>query len=212
MKVLVNLFMYVVLLPILVVCTVALNSGRSMVFPPQKPVLCRFAEFFLEEPVWRTAMLKPAVIMTANAALAVLIAWPLAYGIRKQGGKASAVRAGLWVLPFGLPPTVFGVGLGSFWSCGGGLGQNWSGMLSLAVLFLALALVAISIGLQSIDKAHIDAAATMCTTDSIFFRTIILPQIIPYMASGFFFVLVMSLNEFIVMFFVSSSSYCIVTL
>jgi len=41
---------------------------------------------------------------------------------------------------------------------------------------------------------------------------VILPQTIPYTISGFFFVLVLSFNEFIVMFFVSASGFATVTL
>ncbi|MEX0311323.1 MAG: ABC transporter permease [Tateyamaria sp.] len=216
MKALSNIFMglaaVVVLLPIVVVSAAALNGGRSMLFPPQNPTLSRFAEFFLQEPVWRTAMFNSVVIAVGSAALAVLIAWPLAYGIWKNGGTASKVLAGLGAMPFALPPIVFGVGLGFFWGFGGALGQIWSGIVSHAVLFLALPLVTISIGLQSIDRAHLDAAATMGATDRIVFRTIILPQMIPYTASGFFFAFVLSFNEFIVMFFVSSSAYSTVTL
>jgi putative spermidine/putrescine transport system permease protein len=80
------------------------------------------------------------------------------------------------------------------------------------VLLMALPLVTISIGLQSIDRAHLDAAATMGATESVTFRTVILPQTLPYTISGFFFVLVLSFNEFIVMFFVSASAYATVTL
>ena len=43
-------------------------------------------------------------------------------------------------------------------------------------------------------------------------RTIIVPQTLPYTLSGFFFALVLSFNEFIVMFFVSASGYATVTL
>lgn len=216
MKALTHLFMglaaIVVVLPIVVVSAAALNGGRSMLFPPQDPTLSRFAEFFLQEPVWRTAMMNSIVIAVGSAALAVLVAWPLAYGIWKGGGTASKALAGLGAMPFALPPIVFGVGLGFFWGFGGGLGQIWSGIVSHAVLFLALPLVTISIGLQSIDNAHLDAAATMGATDKVVFRTIILPQMIPYTASGFFFAFVLSFNEFIVMFFVSSSAYSTVTL
>ncbi|WP_299407386.1 ABC transporter permease [uncultured Roseobacter sp.] len=216
MKTLSTLFMglaaIVVLLPIVVVSAAALNGGRSMLFPPQDPTLSRFAEFFLTEPVWRTAMFHSAIIAIGSAALAVLIAWPLAYGLWKKGGKASKVLAGLGAMPFALPPIVFGVGLGFFWGFSSGLGAIWSGIVSHAVLFLALPLVTISIGLQSIDRAHLDAAATMGATEKVIFRTIILPQMVPYTASGFFFALVLSFNEFIVMFFVSSSAYSTVTL
>ncbi len=203
---------FVVLLPIIVVSAAALNGGRSMLFPPKDPTMSRFYEFFVTEPVWRTAMLNSVIIAVGSAALAVLIAWPIAYGLWKKGSKGAKLLAGLGAMPFALPPIVFGVGLGFFWGFSSGLGEIWAGIVSHAILFLALPLVTISIGLQSIDEAHLDAAATMGATDRVVFRTIILPQMLPYTASGFFFALVLSFNEFIVMFFVSSSGYATVTL
>ncbi|WP_295317459.1 ABC transporter permease [Roseobacter sp.] len=203
---------FVIVLPILVVCASALNGGRSMLFPPQDPTLTRFAEFFLHEPVWRNALVNSVIIAFGSAALAVLIAWPVAYGVWKRRSAASKLLAGLGAMPFALPPIVFGVGLGFMWGFSGGLGNIWSGVISHAVLFMALPLVTISIGLQSIDEAHLDAAATMGATPATTFRTIILPQMVPYTLSGFFFALVLSFNEFIVMFFVSASGYATVTL
>ncbi|MEL6523250.1 MAG: ABC transporter permease [Pseudomonadota bacterium] len=211
-----NLFMalaaIVVMLPILVVAASALNGGRSMLFPPQDPTLDRFVDFFVREAVWRNALLNSVITAFGSAALAVLLAWPIAYQLWKTDSRASRILAGLGAMPFALPPIVFGVGLGFLWSFTGSLGQIWSGIVSHAVLFMALPLVTISIGLQSIDKAHLDAAATMGATERVTFRTVILPQMIPYTASGYFFALVLSFNEFIVMFFVSSSAYSTVTL
>ncbi|MBT8154241.1 ABC transporter permease [Epibacterium ulvae] len=199
-------------LPILVVCGAALNSGRTMFFPPKEPTLARFKEFFFTETVWVTALGNSVIVAFCSAALAVLVAWPLAYGLWKQGGKAAQVLAGLGSMPFALPPIVFGVGLGFLWSFIGTLGTLWIGIVSHAALFMALPLVTISIGLQSIDRSHLDAAATMGATGPVVFRTVILPQTMPYTVSGFFFALVLSFNEFIVMFFVTASSYSTVTL
>lgn len=202
----------VVALPIVIVCSAALNGGRTMFFPPQDPTLARFGEFFFSEPVWTQALWNSVIVAAGSATLAVLVAWPIAYGLWKTGSRASALLAGLGSIPFALPPIVFGVGLGFFWSFLGGLGSIGAGIISHAVLFLALPLVTISIGLKSIDRAHLDAAATMGATEGITFRTIILPQTLPYTISGFFFALVLSFNEFIVMFFVSASAYSTVTL
>nr|WP_299852328.1 ABC transporter permease subunit [uncultured Roseovarius sp.] len=69
----------------------------------------------------------------------------------------------------------------------------------------------LSIGLQGIDRSHMDAAATMGASEATAFRTIILPQMLPFTASGFFFAMVLSFNEFIVVFFVSASAYSTVT-
>ncbi|MEM8729026.1 MAG: ABC transporter permease [Pseudomonadota bacterium] len=199
-------------LPILVVSAAALNGGRTMFFPPRDPTLDRFAEFFFTESVWTTALWHSIIVAFGAASLAVLLAWPIAYWLWSSDSKLSKAIAALGSMPFALPPIVFGVGLGFFWAFLGGLGTIWAGVVSHAALFMALPLVTISIGLQAIDRAHLDAAATMGATEQVTFRTIILPQTLPYTASGFFFALVLSFNEFIVMFFVSASSYSTVTL
>ena len=202
----------VLAMPIVVVCAAALNGGRSMFFPPKDPTLARFGEFFISEPVWTNALINSIIVAVGAATLAVLIAWPVAYLLWSTGSKLSKILAGLGSLPFAVPPIVIGVGLGFFWAFTGGLGAVWSGVISHAVLLMALPMVTISIGLQSIDRSHLDAAATMGATEKITFRTVVLPQTIPYTVSGFFFVLVLSFNEFIVIFFVSASSYATVTL
>jgi len=201
-----------VLAPIVVVCAAALNGGRTMDFPPTDVTLVRFVEFFVTEEVWVRALTNSVVIAVASALLAVLIAWPIAYALWRRDSPAAKALAALAALPFALPPIVLGVGLGFQWGFLGALGSIWSAVLSHAALFAALPLVTVSIGLQSIDRAHLDAAATMGATDGVIFRTIVLPQTLPYTASGFFFALVLSFNEFIVMFFVSSSAYATVTL
>ena len=202
----------VLALPIVVVSGAALNGGRSMFFPPQDPTLTRFGEFFVSEPIWTEALMNSIIVALGAATLAVLLAWPIAYLLWSQNSPLSRVLAGLGSLPFAVPPIVFGVGLGFYWGFLGGLGARWAGIVSHAVLLMSLPLVTISIGLQSIDRAHLDAAATMGATEAVTFRTVVAPQTVPYTISGFFFVLVLSFNEFIVMFFVSASAYATVTL
>ncbi len=201
-----------ILLPIVVVSASALNGGRTMLFPPKDPTLDRFREFFFTDGVWVASLQNSLIIALGSAALALLVAWPLAYGLWRRGGRVTKLIAGLASMPFALPPIVFGVGLGFFWTFTGGLGQIWSGIASHAAFLFALPLVTISIGLQSVERAHLDAAATMGAKERFIFRTIIFPQMLPYTLSGFFFVLILSFNEFIIMFFVSSSAYSTVTL
>ena len=199
-------------LPIVVVCGAALNGGRSMLFPPENPTFDRFVEFFVTEDVWVRSLQNSIVIALCSAALAVLIAWPLAYDLWRRNTRLARLLASMAALPFLLPPIVFGVGLGFYWSFGGVLGHLWVAVVSHAALFAALPLVTISIGLGAIERAHLDAAATMGATEAVALRTIILPQTVPYTISGFFFAMVLSFNEFIVIFFVSSSGFTTVTL
>jgi putative spermidine/putrescine transport system permease protein len=199
-------------LPILVVCGAALNGGRSMAFPPRDPTLSRFAEFFVTEPVWVQSLQLSLIVAFGAATIATLIAWPVAYLMWMRGSALTRLLAGAAAMPFLLPPIVFGVGLAFLWTFLGGLGEVWAGVLSHAALFVALPLTTITIGLSGIDPAHMDAAATMGARPSKVFRTVVLPQSLPYTLSGFFFVLILSFNEFIVIFFVSAANYATVTL
>ena len=180
-----------VLAPIVVVCAAALNGGRTMLFPPEDPTLDRFVEFFVSDPVWTRALQRSILIAVTSAAIATLIAWPTAYGLWRRDTKISKLLAASMAMPFALPPIVFGVGLGFLWAFSGLIGTIPAGILSHAALHGALPLATISIGLQSIDRAHLDAAATMGATERTTFRTIVLPQTIPYTLSGFFFALVL---------------------
>lgn len=198
--------------PIVVVCAAALNGGRSMLFPPQDPTLQRFVEFFVTEEVWTRSLRNSVIVALSSAALATAFAWPVAYGLWRADTRLSRLLGAAGAMPFVLPPIVFGVGLGFQWAFLGVLGTLGAGILSHAALHMALPLATISIGLQSIDRSHLDAAATMGATESVTFKTVVAPQTIPYTASGFFFALVLSFNEFIVMFFVSASAYSTVTL
>ncbi|MEM1343834.1 MAG: ABC transporter permease [Pseudomonadota bacterium] len=198
--------------PIAVVSAAALNGGRTMAFPPEDPTLARFGDFFLHEPVWVRALSHSVTIAVGSALIATLIAWPVAYQLWRRESALSRALASLAALPFALPPIVFGVGLGFLWAFTGALGSVWAGVLSHAMLFAALPLTTISIGLQAIDRAHLEAAATMGASEATAFRTIVLPQTLPYTLSGFLFALILSFNEFVVIFFVSAASYATVTL
>ncbi len=216
MKTLGRLYMFwccvFISLPIVVVCSAALNSGRTMNFPPRQPNFQRFMDFFVNEPVWINSLQNSVVIAFVSAALATLLAWPLAYGVWLRNDSVSRALCGIAALPFVLPPIIFGVGVSFLWTFSGFLGNFWIGALSHSILHLALPVVTISIGLNSIDRSHLDAAATMGAEDGTILRTIVFPQTLSYTVSGFFFALVLSFNEFIVMFFVSASSYSTVTL
>ena len=115
-----GLSLVVLVVPIMVVCAAALNGGRSMTFPPQDPALGRFVEFFVSEPVWVTALQNSAILAISSAALAVLIAWPIAYLLWQGDSRASKWLAAAATLPFAVPPMVTGVGMGFLWAWLGG--------------------------------------------------------------------------------------------
>ena len=57
------------------------------------------------------------------------------------------------------------------------------------------------LGLESIDQELLEAARTMGANNTTTFRTVVLPMVAPYMVAGFAFAFVLSMNEFIISFF-----------
>jgi putative spermidine/putrescine transport system permease protein len=183
--------------PLIVVAGVSVNGRKALLFPPEGLSAAWYAELFTDAG-WRGALLASLTIAALSAAIAVSVALPLAWFSWRRIAPWTRVFMVLGVAPFMLPPVITALGLLSFWATLGFYGQPWTAVLSHAVFFVTLPLVTLSLGFASIDRALVEAAATMGADDRTVFRTVVLPLIRPYMISGYAFAFVLSLNEYIV--------------
>ena len=184
-------------LPLAVVAGVSVNEMQSLTFPPQGFSLAWYAQI-VTDPGWRTALVNSLGLAAGSAALATLIALPLAFFLwRRSVGWARAVQA-LGIAPFILPPVITALGFLTFWATVGAYGQFWTAAISHAIYFTTLPLVTLTLGFSAIDRSLTEAAATLGADDRTVFRTVVLPMILPYLVSGFAFAFVLSLNEYIV--------------
>ncbi|WP_435536115.1 ABC transporter permease [Azospirillum sp. ST 5-10] len=183
--------------PLLVVAGVSVNARKSLDFPPHGLSLAWYGAVFTDAG-WRGALVNSLALATLSAALAVLVAFPLAWFLwRWRAPWARAVEV-LGLAPFILPPVITALGFLSFWATLGVYGQPWTAVVSHAVFFVTLPLVTLSLGFAAIDRSHVEAAATMGADDRTVLRTVVLPMVAPYVVSGFAFAFVLSLNEYIV--------------
>jgi putative spermidine/putrescine transport system permease protein len=188
--------------PLLVVAGVSLNAQRQLLFPPRGLSLRWYLELF-QEADWLNALSNSLIIAVTSAALAVSIAFPLAWFLwRYRVGYAKALWA-VGVAPFTLPPVVTALGFMAFWISVGLYGAMPATIVSHAIFFLTLPLVTISLGLESIDRQVLEAATTMGADEGTAFRTIVLPLLRPYLVSGYAFAFVLSLNEYIIAYMVA---------
>lgn len=185
------------LAPLVVVAGVSLNEKQSLLFPPEGLSLSWYAAIFTDAG-WRSALIASVVVAALSAALAVAIAMPLTWFLWRRWAPWARVFQALGVAPFLLPPVITALGFLSFWATAGFYGAPWTVALSHAIFFVTLPLVTLSLGFASIDRALVEAAATMGADDRTVFRTVVLPLILPYLVSGYAFAFVLSLNEYIV--------------
>ncbi|MCR9122351.1 MAG: ABC transporter permease [Phyllobacteriaceae bacterium] len=184
-------------MPLIVVAGVSVNEKKSLTFPPDGFSLAWYGELFTD-PGWRGALVASVLLAAFAAALAVIIALPLAYFLWRRIAPWANIFRLLGVAPFILPPVITALGFLSFWATAGVYGQPVTAVISHAIFFVTLPLVTISLGFTTIDRALVEAAATMGADDRTIVRTIILPLIVPYIISGYAFAFVLSLNEYII--------------
>ena len=184
-------------LPIAVVAGVSVNEKQSLTFPPEGFSLAWYAQIF-SDAGWRGALINSLLLATTSAALAVSIAFPLAWFLWRRIAPWAAIFQVLGLAPFILPPVITALGMLTFWATAGFYGQPWTAVISHAIFFVTLPLVTLSLGFSSIDRSLAEAASTMGADDRTVLRTVLLPLILPYAISGYAFAFVLSLNEYIV--------------
>ncbi|SCW46423.1 putative spermidine/putrescine transport system permease protein [Rhizobium mongolense subsp. loessense] len=183
--------------PMIVVAGVSVNAKQSLTFPPQGFSLGWYGEIFTNAE-WRNALFASLTLAVLSAALAVLIALPLAWFLWRRIAPWANIFQLLGVAPFTLPPVITALGLLTFWATTGFYGAPWTAVISHAIFFVTLPLVTLSLGFTAIDRSFVEAAATMGANERTIFTTVVLPLIRPYLISGYAFAFVLSLNEYIV--------------
>jgi len=188
--------------PLVVVTGASFNDTARMSFPPTNPGLTWYGAFFADAG-WMSSFYTSIVIALAAAVLATSIALPVAYAVWKYRSRAALVLDGIGRLSFMLPSIVLSIVFLLFWSWLGHTGRIENTIVSHAVVFVAMPLAMITLGLGTIETALIEAARTMGASEAGVFRTMILPMLRPYIVSGLVFVFIMSLNEYIIAYMVA---------
>ena len=184
--------------PIAVIVSVSVTSSRLLTFPPQGFSLRWFREMFVDE-AWSVALENSVVIALSSALLATLIALPIAYYAWRGGLRYASALAAFGIVPFILPPVITSLGLLLLFTSLGVHGALINGILAHAIYLLALPIVIISLGLETIERPVLEASATLGANESQIFRTIIFPLALPYAVTAFAFCVVLSLNEYVIM-------------
>jgi putative spermidine/putrescine transport system permease protein len=198
----VTLVVVFLLAPLIVIAVGSVNENRYLNFPPEGFSLSWYAELFTDSG-WRTSIRYSVTIATISAALAVLIAVPLAYILRAYRIRLSPLLYTLGILPFMLPPIISALGMQVFWLSTGHVGRIENVIIAHAIFFSTLPLVTISLAMETMDQALPEAARTLGADQRTTFRTITLPLLIPSMVTGYAAAFVLSLNEYIIAFLVA---------
>ncbi|HLB80146.1 MAG TPA: ABC transporter permease [Dongiaceae bacterium] len=188
--------------PLVIVAGVSVNAKKRLLFPPEGFSLGWYREM-LTDAAWLKPIGNSLVIATLGALVALSIALPLAYALWRRRILYARALYALGIAPFILPPVISALGFLIFWSWTGHGGRIENDILSHGVFLVTLPLVTVSLGLESIDRAVVEAAATLGADHRTALRTVVLPLIVPYILSGYAFAFVLSMNEYIIAYMVA---------
>ncbi len=189
----------VLLAPLVVIAGISVNEKKFLSFPPKGLSTRWYFEIFQNE-AWFNALTNSLVVATSAALLAVSVAVPIAYCLWRYRLLYARILFGLGITPFVLPPVIMALAFLLFFTTIGVHGKLVNVIIAHGVFLIALPLITVSLGLESIEREMIEAGRTLGANDLTVFRTVIFPIVRPYMISGFAFAFVLSLNEYIIAF------------
>lgn len=189
----------ILVLPLVVIAGVSVNERKFLSFPP-KGFSTKWYLAIFQDDAWFNALQNSLLVASCAALLATSIALPIAYWLWRYRLPFGRVLYTLGLTPFVLPPIIMSVGFLTFFTTIGFHGQMINVIIAHGIFLLALPLITVTLGLDSVDRAMIEAGQTLGADNMTVFRTVIFPMVRPYLLSGFAFAFVLSLNEYIIAF------------
>ena len=192
-----SLVALVLVAPFIVVLGVSIGASKTISFPPDAVTGAWYATLVADEE-WRAAIGRSFLIAICAAVLSTLLALAANYALWRSGSRLSQVTFALGLGPFLFPPVILALGASLFWAEVGWYGRIEATIISHAVFLVTLPLVIIARGFAGISDEIVEAAKIMGATPAAVFRTILLPLLAPYLATGFALVTIISVNEYLI--------------
>ncbi len=201
-----RLYLWVMLalfvIPLVVVVSVSFTSSSFMTFPPQG-FSTQWFEQIAGTVAWREAMLTSLLVAIGAAAIATSIGGTLAYALDRYDPPFATYLTALGIVPLLIPPVIVAVAYTSYFLQIGIWGTMGGIMIAHGVVFSTFAFALVRNGLLDIDQHVEEAAAILGASQQQIARTVTLPLLSSSIFSAVLFAFVLSLNEYIIAFFVA---------
>ncbi len=205
---LVFLFLYI---PMIVLAVASFNTGNDIaVF--KDFTFGQYGELFRDRGLL-SLVGNSAVIAIVSSLVATVLGTMAAVGLRNAKGRLRKTVMSLTNIPMTNPDIVTGVSLALLFAFAGTmLKQNnilgfWTLLIAHITFNLPYVILSVLPKLSQMDTELEDAALDLgCTPIQAFFK-VTLPDIMPGVVSGFMMAFTMSLDDFVISYFVTGSSF-----
>lgn len=190
------------LAPIIVTTPMAFGPTNTLAFPPTSYSLDLFRIFF-NSPAWLSPLFESIKVAAGSTVLATCAGVPAAYWIARHEFVGKGLISGIILGPLVLPHVVLALGLFLYFSYAGITGTTLSLVLGHVVVTLPFVVLMIIAGVHKLDRNLEFGAELMGAGPIRMFLTVVLPQLIPSLASAAFFAFLLSFDEVTIAWFLA---------
>ncbi|MDR3518053.1 MAG: ABC transporter permease [Azospirillaceae bacterium] len=197
LRVVAGLVLLFLIAPILAIIPLSFSSGTFLTYPLPGLSL-RWYETLLGSERWLLAFKNSLIVATAVTVLAMILGTLAALGLNRSTVRFKPVILAIVLSPMIVPVVIVAVGV-YFFFAPLGLTNSYLGLiLSHTALATPFVVIAVGATLQGFDATLVRAASSLGASPLQAFRRVMLPLILPGIASGALFAFAASFDEVVV--------------
>lgn len=198
------LVMFFLLFPLALVALFSLHSSPSLTFPFEGFSTRWYSEVFGSQD-FREALFNSLKLAFATAAFTFLFGTAAAYGVTRSGSRLAGVGIAIFLLPITLPLLFIGIALLIVLRRAGIELSLLTILIGHTVIAFPFFFMIARVALERLDPMLEEAAADLGASPWTSFRKVTLPQVLPVLLGATALAFMVSLDEFVVTFFVSGN-------
>lgn len=197
-----SLVLFFLMAPILAIMPLSISSGAYLTYP-LPGVSLRWYEDFMNSPRWMLALRNSLIIGVASTILSMILGTLASLGLASWKSRWKPAVMAIVLSPMVVPVVITAVGVYFFFAPLGLTGNHLGLILAHTALATPFVVITVSATLQGFDMTLARAAASLGASPIVTFRRVILPLILPGMASGGLFAFATSFDEVVMVLFMA---------
>ena len=189
-------------LPLVVMAVLSLSS-RSVALFPLQGFTFDWYRTLLEDERFRNTGLNSLSVAAVSTAIGLLLGTSAAFGLSRLRGRVVGAVASLYVGPIVVPSLVLGIAMALAFNMYGVPLSFWTLVIGHSLLAGPLIYLLVSARLRGFDWSVLQAARVLGAGPVVAFRRVMIPLLLPAIAGGGLLSFALSLDNFILSFFLT---------
>jgi len=195
-----------VLAPLAVAVALSFSGSPFMSFPPRDLTFDWYIQL-LDDGEFLRSLWFSVLLALAATCLSLALGLPAAFALSRTRFPGKGLVQSFLLSPLIFPVLISGLALLKMFSAAGMTHAGWNLLLAHSVIILPYVIRTVTASLQLVDLSLEDAARTLGANRWVTFYRITAPQIAPGVAAGALFAFMVSLDNFPISMWLSTTQY-----